>query len=618
MANYLLYTDIIWEPKEHWVRAGTHLVRLAFLLRTLLESADRVQKVNRLQISLPWWWDYTSLHGWGHYNSSRVCGSKKDLRTRRVEKDLQILCRPFIKRMRAYDGGPSMGTNNHGGDDDIGWRARPDEYSDKGRPQWEKALNKLDLTAVLSIIVWACPNLESIVVSRALLFNNTLFMSMLCAELTGSKTREEPWRLGNIRSVATPFGDYWEPVSEGKAPLALSAQPQDFLAFFHLPNLETLDLGVPYRNEYPRSGIVLRGLVDISRIASRKVINISSDDSPYRPMPDHLTRLRLAFVSVPDNIFDTLLIWTSHLQHLNVRYHIYDSPLGAETLSRALINVAGTLETLEVRLTIRQDYVFRSLEEVVHQGLGSLRHLAALRSLNVPLPLLQDFLGADNRFTPLASVLPPNLESFIVNNDLCKKGMQTHRGLERQDEDWSRGWGIGDWSCRWGNAARLMQFFGGVRLAGARRRIEGGQTLDQKFDQRRQAHDEDDEGVVFEVLEDARWVEPFWEPEAGEGVGPPWKTATPQLRRLHLMGPITKLPPRNEPVPIGVKLKQELKKTCEDQGLEVKITGSKRLPRAWMGEEGGKGWGRAFEPHSDKNHSDDDEYDSDDDYLAQQ
>lgn len=48
MANYLLYTDIIWEPKEHWVRAGTHLVRLAFLLRTLLESADRVQKVNRL------------------------------------------------------------------------------------------------------------------------------------------------------------------------------------------------------------------------------------------------------------------------------------------------------------------------------------------------------------------------------------------------------------------------------------------------------------------------------------------------------------------------------------------------------------------------------------------
>lgn len=603
-------------------------MRLALLLRKLLESPVRAQKIKRLQITVPWGLDYRKMNGWDHYHPSEVRDVKEDLQRHEVKKHLKTLCEPFLQRMQAQAQDPDLSAvMSTGGKGDFGWMhgrrdddyhhwyGRSDRYNDNGRPQWERALSRLDLTAVVSIIVWVCPNMESIMVSRDLLFNNTLFMNMLYAELTGSKPREEPWRLSNIRSVITPFADFWDPISNDVGPLAPPTQPQDFLGFFYLPKLETLELGVPYQYVVHGVGSVRREIL-VSRFALR-----------CPPTPNLLTKLRLASssttFSTKDDILQTLLPWIIHLRHLNLRYHVGNVPLDARKLSKALKSVAGTLETLEVRLTIHQEFIFQTPEEVVCRGLGSLRFLTALKSLNVPLPLLQEYLHIDdiaphwatdapfglrhneNRYTPLADVLPPNLESFIVNSDLCKRSRTAYRGWLPDGPDGASRWGNGDWSCRWGNAARLMQFFGGLRLAGARLIAEGGQTIDRQFDQRWHTYDEDDEGWVFEELKDVIWAEPLWEPEVREGgwIEPPWRAATPKLRRLHLMGPITRLPsfPAGQPqAPIGIRLKQDLKKTCEEQGLEVEITGPSRGPREWPVIEGSKDW-----PHF--RHNEDDE-----------
>lgn len=578
MANHLLYPDeVTWELPRRWIKAGSHLVRLALFLRTLLECPRRAQKIRRLQITFPASWDYSALNGCDHYaESNEVRDVEKNLQTHGVEGDLQTLCGPFLERMRAQERSPcSLRPDSDASNARNDWYGRPDRYNDNGLPQWERALSKLDLTAVVSVIVWVCPNIESIMVSRPLLFNNALFMNMLLAELTSSSPREEPWRLGNIRSVITPFDDYWGPLYEGKP--AYSVKPQDFLAFFHLPKLKTLDLGVPYSNHDCGFGNLLTGILDIA----------SYDESRLEPTPQHLTKLRLAFFSAPftDGVLHTLLPWTFQLRHLNLRFNMCDVPLNAKDLSSALENVAGTLETLEIRLTIRQLHIFETLEEVVGEGLESLRHLTALKSLNVSLPFLQEYLLDENRFTPLANVLPPNLECLTVNNDLCKKSRQTYSGLRWEHGDWPHRWGRGDWSCRWGNAARLMQFFGGLRLVGARRRTSEGEIVDENFDRPGNLYDEDEDGGVFGELEDALWVEALWEREA---VKPPWKTATPKLRRLVLMGPISKLLPGAGD--IGRKLKAELKTICEDQGLEVTITGPHHSPREWIVEDGDERW----------------------------
>ena len=145
-----------------------------------------------------------------------------------------------------------------------------------------------------------------------------------------------------------------------------------------------------------------------------------------------------------------------------------------------------------------------------------------------------------------------------------------------------------------------------------------GQTLDRQFEQRWHSYDEYHNGVVFEDLATATWVEPLWEPEAEKGVEPPWKTATPKLRKLRLMGPITKLPGGHGPVPIGVKLKQELQKTCEGQGLEVELTSPRSDPQSWLVEEGDEEWppcsSMEWGKDSDGEPFSDDEWDSDHDW----
>lgn len=406
------------------------------------------------------------------------------------------------------------------------------------RPSWEEHLMRHDVTAVVAMIIWHCPGLRSVNVNWRYLFANGLALDMLANAIPEG-------RFENLEGLISPFPYRWR--------RAAYQHPLQFLAFFYLPSLEALDFALPHPTRDDRAALRAR-----------------PDPTQHWPLVAmapptalRLTRLRLGLKDTLHDVVPLVLSWTPNLKHLYLYYELDDAtpPLDMERLRHGLELVAGTLETLVIRLQL---FITQDDADPLQGTLGSLRSLRSLKSLDISLGLFLDRsldTPAGHPCLSLADNLPPNLEYLAVNDDI---GQHYRRYLPLWE---------------WGAATALMRFLAGTRLAGGWRL--GGNTLNSPL--RYTAFNAATPAADYGQTPGA-WMRADWQGEAE----PEWRAATPRLRALEVVRFVScYLLDRTA----GRRLlRDDLADACAAEGLTFHNMDAPGPRGRWLVDHGHPGW----------------------------
>ena len=408
------------------------------------------------------------------------------------------------------------------------------------RPSWEGHLSRYDVTAVVAMIIWHCPGLRSVNVNWRYLFSNGLALDMFAHAIPQG-------RFANLEGLVSPYPYRWR--------RAAYQHPLQFLAFFYLPSLQTLDFALPHPTREDRAA--LRTRPDVTQ------------HWPLVAMPPptalHLTQLRMGLKDTLHHVVPVVLSWTPNLQHLYLHYELDDAtpPLNTPQLRHGLELVAGTLETLTIRLQL---FITQDDADPLEGSLGSLRSLRSLKSLDLSLGLFLDRspdIAAGHPRLSLAENLPPNLEYLAVNDDIAQC---YHLYLPLWD---------------WGAATALMRFIAGARLAGAW--WQGPRAANPHLSTRYLAFDAassaDDYGEGR-----GRWVRADWRGEEE----PEWRRATPRLRALEVVRSVSRY--LDDAAVCRPPLTHDLAAACAAQGLDFYHFDSPAPRGRWLADLGHAGW----------------------------
>jgi hypothetical protein len=268
----------------------------------------------------------------------------------------------------------------------------------------------MDFYEPIGDIIVDCDNLERLDISIAFMIDDPcwfkkLMHSLKCVpgtkslkhlHLTCDDTSQDDW-------VSNPTIAY-----------------KEFGMLFSLPNLETIEMD--YFDPFDKY----------------EAGNAEEEEEEYKPsfwpwahpeVSEHLHTLRLACSPAPALAFEVILRETSKLRVFDIE--LYQHPatgwFNLDKLKAGLDHVQSTLTHLRIRYDVYLDEAYcvstADLSEILSGGLGSFRDYVALTHLEISLHIL---FGVDDSllgvFHPLSAVLPPNLETLVITDDLYRFG----------------------------------------------------------------------------------------------------------------------------------------------------------------------------------------------------
>ena len=314
--------------------------------------------------------------------------------------------------------------------------------------------------------------------------------------------------LKRVRLTCNTNGDDWAPGC-----LQLEQSP---LYPFYLPNLEVFELA-----QFEEPLEVLGYAEDEEGYAA----DFWPMSSRALPIANNLTTLSLLRASASAIAFETLLKQTPNLRAFELEF-FQDTevfPLDLSRLKSALDLVQKTLTHITIRFEVfpGEDEDARDYVTVVYARLGSFREYQALKHMELSLHILFGSEDSMNGvFYPLSAVLPPNLQSLTITDDLLM-----FADFQQYFEDMEA-------------MAIFRRYLTGEKLLD---RWQGNdwRTQDQRFD---------------------------WVPGAIEGE---WRIATPQLKRfvydLRKRGYLSMDYWNNG------KIRNQFRRMCKEQGIEGEV-----------------------------------------------
>ena len=476
-----------------WVNANVEAARtpkLPSLLRTLIQRPDYAKLITHLAFGAErciFFEDYNEFQSYGDLKVS-VPGSEVALN----EEGEALLRRALTE----------MGLS--------------------GDKSWTDAVvGHQQFFVVLAMVVACCAKLESLVLSVAFLLQNDWFEESIEKGVAGGSGLST-WtaNLKHLRITCNTNGYEWTPGC-----MQVSLQ-KAFLYPFYLPKLETLEI-----ERFEGSYDPVDWQIDHEDYATP--FWPVSPTSP--PVAGHLTTLRLLRSSASSEALELLLKQTPNLRIFELDI-VADTPLTHELVPFDFNALKASLDRLQTTLThlkIRfekylgcADYEY-TLDEWAIGALGSFRKYPALTHLEVSLHVLFDLQPDMYEHLPsLAAVLPPNLHSLTITDDL--------------------------WMM-----AEYQEAFEDIEAMAIFRRYLTGEQLPHDWQDRK-------DSFGFDIRR--RFLAVTWVPGATEGE---WKTATPRLKRfvydLRKKGYLSR-----EYWNKGM-IRRQFRMMCREQGLEGEV-----------------------------------------------
>jgi hypothetical protein len=381
-AQPLAYRDVTltWIQHEQVPRSP----KLHTLLRTLIENPNHARAIKRLGFEAEGCM-YFVVDGFGEYDS---------------ETDQHFEDRgPLTLDIPGSDKKPSDEENA------LLRRAIASQGLSEHESWTDEAVRSQEFYASMAMIVAQCVKLESLDLSVAFCIQNEWFDEMIQIGRAGPGG-PAAWleNLRHIRLSCNTGGYEWTPRCMALQTAAL--QP------FYLPKLETLELE---QFHYP-------GQDGFEEDADFTVAFWPASLSP----PDvtlNLTTLRLIRTSASPRTLRELLGRTPNLRTLqfDAFEHSYNQLFNLSDFKSALDLVKETLTSLSVRFQYYNDEDNDPSGEygVAFGCLGSFHDYLALKHLEVSLhTLFGSESSMSDRHPALANMLPPNLQSLTITDDL--------------------------------------------------------------------------------------------------------------------------------------------------------------------------------------------------------
>jgi hypothetical protein len=252
----------------------------------------------------------------------------------------------------------------------------------------------------MGFIIAHCVQLESLELSM-------IFFAMCFERLMEEELESKPKWMESLRRIRVMFD---VPREEWVPGVFYPVQAE---MIFYLPNVETIELE-HYDSRYPDYN-----QEDVESVAKE----YWSFETP--PVSEHLTTLRISSPSAEAPRLALILKQTPQLRifELDCLQHPETWPFNLDRLKTGLDCVKATLTQLKIRYEVYFDAGYcenvQDLVNVISGSLGSFREFQALIHLEISLHVL---FGSENSlngvFFPLSAVLPPNLETLIIMDDL--------------------------------------------------------------------------------------------------------------------------------------------------------------------------------------------------------
>jgi hypothetical protein len=193
----------------------------------------------------------------------------------------------------------------------------------------------------------------------------------------------------------------------------------EFGMFFSLPHLETIEMD--YFDPFDR--------YEAADAENEDEIEPSLWPLANPEVSEHLHTLRLACSPAPAFAFELILRETPKLRVFDIELYQHPATMwfNLDKLKTGLDHVQSTLTNIRIRYDVYLDEAYcistADFYEILSGGLGSFHDYAALTHLEISLHVL---FGVDDSlldvFYPLSAVLPPNLETLVITDDLYRFG----------------------------------------------------------------------------------------------------------------------------------------------------------------------------------------------------
>ncbi|KAG4279902.1 hypothetical protein FPRO06_11235 [Fusarium proliferatum] len=276
-----------------------------------------------------------------------------------------------------------------------------DELSFSETEKLNGAFADRDFDLILSLIIAACTEVQSLTIDLGYFLYSHKWLLELFENSLSSQNKSKNLQNVTYFEVANPRGWLgYQRLPRGIHPLS-----------FYLPNARTLSLE--------------------SFASHRKGENSKlADTDPFWPLPSaphaaFLTTLHLDHCSSNTHNLTAMLAQTPNLKTLYYACYLpaFECDFDVNELRRGLEHVRHSLTKLTLNLTIMErgliDFSDREWP-LTHGRIDDLGEFLSLTDLEIPLTFLHGH-AAPEHWQPLADLLPPNLVSLTLKDELMKE-----------------------------------------------------------------------------------------------------------------------------------------------------------------------------------------------------